>query len=83
MSKMIFFIENLEHSLTKVDDENNVSTAEGIFPDYDEGMQSENNNNNGVYVRCQSVKLCKAHRGLRAYKLFGQIFDSQELQNLF
>ena len=61
MSKMIFFIENLEHSLTKVDDENNVSTAEGIFPDYDEGMQSENNNNNGV----------------------GQIFDSQELQNLF
>ena len=52
MSKMIFFIENLEHSLTKVDDENNVSTAEGIFPDYDEGMQSENNNNNGVYVRC-------------------------------
>ena len=28
-------------------------------------------------------KLCKSHRGLRAHKRFCQVFDSQELHNLF
>ena len=40
-------------------------------------MQSESNNNNGNYIRC----LWKVMQ--RAYKRFCQVFDSQELHNLF
>ena len=55
----------------------------GILTDYDEHKQSENNNNNGNYVRCLCGKLCKGPRGLRVDKRFCQVFDSQELHNLF
>ena len=46
-------------------------------------MQSENNNNNGNYVRWHCGNLCKGHIGLRGNKHFCQIFDSLELKNLF
>ena len=71
-----FCIKNRERLLANVDGENNVSTAKVIFTNYDERMQSENNNNNDNYVRCLCGKLCKGYRGLRAHKRFSQVFDS-------
>ena len=53
----------------------------GILTNYDEHMQSENNNSNGNYVRCLCGKL--GTRGLRVDKRFCQVLDSQELHNLF
>ena len=34
-------------------------------------------------MRCVCGKLCKGHRGLRVHKRFCQVFDSQELHDLF
>ena len=56
--KKDFYIENHECSLANVDKENNVSAAKGILFDYDEHIQTENNNNNGNYMRCHCGKLC-------------------------
>ena len=43
-----FYIENRERSFANVEDENNVSTDEGVLISYDERNESENNNNNVI-----------------------------------
>ena len=75
-----FYIKICERLLEN-DDENNVSTAEEILTDHNERVQSENDNNNGNYVRCHCGNLCNGDIGLRANKCFCQVFHSQE--NLF
>ena len=65
-NEQIQSIQNSSRLFVNLNDQHSLNAPEGTLTEYDEKMQSKENNEDD-YIKCHCGKSCKGIRGLRAH----------------